>query len=58
VTAILGDCSPANLGRRKSFKWRTYPRDVLPAFVAEMDFTTAPLGSRPATDWVFAVSQT
>lgn len=39
---MLGDCSLANLGRRKSFKWRTYPPDVLPAFVAEMDFTAAP----------------
>ena len=41
MKAILGDCSLADLGRRKSFKWRTYPPDVLPAFVAEMDFTAA-----------------
>jgi cystathionine beta-lyase len=41
VKAILGDCSLTGLGRRKSFKWRTYPPDVLPAFVAEMDFTAA-----------------
>ncbi len=38
---ILGNCSLAELARRKSFKWRTYPPDVLPAFVAEMDFTVA-----------------
>ena len=38
---ILGSCSPAELAKRKSFKWRTYPPDVLPAFVAEMDFTVA-----------------
>jgi cystathionine beta-lyase len=41
VEAILGTCSPAELAKRKSFKWRTYPADVLPAFVAEMDFTVA-----------------
>ena len=29
------------LRRRKSFKWRAYPADVLPAFVAEMDFDPA-----------------
>jgi cysteine-S-conjugate beta-lyase len=41
VDPILGSCSPALLAKRKSFKWRTYPPDVLPAFVAEMDFTVA-----------------
>ena len=41
VETILGTCSPAELAQRKSFKWRTYPSDVLPAFVAEMDFTVA-----------------
>jgi len=29
------------LRRRTSEKWRTYPDDVLPLFVAEMDFTIA-----------------
>jgi cystathionine beta-lyase len=29
------------LRRRLSAKWRTYPSDVLPAWVAEMDFTLA-----------------
>jgi cystathionine beta-lyase len=38
VDKILGDCSLKRLRRRKSFKWRTHPPDVLPAFVAEMDF--------------------
>ncbi len=38
---ILGKCSLAELAQRKSHKWRTYPPDVLPAFVAEMDFTLA-----------------
>lgn len=41
MDAILGDCSLENLRRRKSHKWRTYPPDVLPAFVAEMDFDPA-----------------
>jgi bifunctional pyridoxal-dependent enzyme with beta-cystathionase and maltose regulon repressor activities len=41
VEPVLGNCSLAELARRKSFKWRTYPPDVLSAFVAEMDFTVA-----------------
>lgn len=41
METILGTCSPSDLAKRKSFKWRTYPADVLPAFVAEMDFTVA-----------------
>jgi cysteine-S-conjugate beta-lyase len=41
VEPLLGNCSLAELTRRKSFKWRTYPPDVLPTFVAEMDFTVA-----------------
>ena len=36
------------LRQRRSFKWRTYPADVLPAFVAEMDFDLA----RPVIDAV------
>ncbi|HVE27463.1 MAG TPA: hypothetical protein VNC22_18780, partial [Sporichthya sp.] len=30
------------LHRRHSTKWRSYPPDVLPAWVAEMDFAAAP----------------
>lgn len=30
------------LRRRRSAKWRTYPADVLPLTVAEMDFDLAP----------------
>ncbi len=41
VDSILGDCSLATLRARTSHKWRTYPPDVLPAFVAEMDFDPA-----------------
>jgi cystathionine beta-lyase len=33
--------SLADLRKRKSEKWTTYPEDVLPAFVAEMDFPLA-----------------
>lgn len=43
---ILGTCDLADVRRRKSFKWRTYPPDVLPSFVAEMDFRVAePIGA-------------
>ena len=38
---LLGACSLPALRQRTSFKWRTYPEDVLPAFVAEMDFDLA-----------------
>ena len=38
---MLGSCSEEELRKRKSYKWRTYPPDVLPAFVAEMDFDLA-----------------
>jgi cysteine-S-conjugate beta-lyase len=41
MDALLGDCSLERLRLRKSFKWRTHPPDVLPAFVAEMDFDLA-----------------
>jgi cysteine-S-conjugate beta-lyase len=41
VDPLLGGCSLPELRRRTSLKWRTYPEDVLPAFVAEMDFDLA-----------------
>jgi cystathionine beta-lyase len=41
VDTVLGTCDLTDLRRRKSHKWRTYPADVLPAFVAEMDFDAA-----------------
>ena len=41
MDAILGECSLERLRRRRTYKWRTYPADVLPAFVAEMDFDVA-----------------
>jgi cysteine-S-conjugate beta-lyase len=41
VDPVLGDCTLENLRKRTSHKWRTYPPDVLPAFVAEMDFDPA-----------------
>jgi cystathionine beta-lyase len=41
VDPLLGTCSLTELRRRRSFKWRAYPPDVLPSFVAEMDFTLA-----------------
>ncbi len=50
VDALLGTCSLPELRRRTSFKWRTHPAEVLPAFVAEMDFDLA----RPITEAVTA----
>ena len=38
---VLGTCSLESLRRRKSWKWTEYPADVLPAWVAEMDFDLA-----------------
>jgi cystathionine beta-lyase len=46
--ALLGNPSLAALRLRTSEKWRTYPDDVLPSFVAEMDFDLA----RPIIDAV------
>lgn len=34
--------SVERLRRRRSEKWATHPADVLPSFVAEMDFEPAP----------------
>jgi cysteine-S-conjugate beta-lyase len=41
VDALLGTCDLELLRQRRSYKWRSYPADVLPAFVAEMDFDLA-----------------
>jgi cysteine-S-conjugate beta-lyase len=41
VDQVLGKAELDQLRRRKSFKWRAFPPDVLPAFVAEMDFDIA-----------------
>ena len=38
------------LRRRTSMKWRTYPEDVLPLWVAEMDVPLAPPVVRAVTD--------
>ncbi len=38
---MLGSPSLQTLRKRKSVKWRSHPPDVLPAFVAEMDFDLA-----------------
>jgi cysteine-S-conjugate beta-lyase len=37
------DVSPAALRRAGGIKWGSYPSDVLPAFVADMDFAVAPV---------------
>jgi cystathionine beta-lyase len=41
VTLDFDDLSLEALRERQSVKWRMYPPDVLPAFVAEMDFPLA-----------------
>ena len=40
--ASFDDLSLGELRRRRSQKWAAFPSDVLPAFVAEMDFAVAP----------------
>jgi cystathionine beta-lyase len=42
VHAGFDDLSLEQLRKRRSQKWRAYPEDVLPAWVAEMDFPLAP----------------
>ncbi|HEY6276612.1 MAG TPA: aminotransferase class I/II-fold pyridoxal phosphate-dependent enzyme, partial [Streptosporangiaceae bacterium] len=42
MDALLGSCSLPELRRRTGAKWAAHPADVLPAFVAEMDFDLAP----------------
>jgi cystathionine beta-lyase len=41
VDPLLGTCALSELRQRKSVKWREYPPEVLPSFVAEMDFSLA-----------------
>ena len=41
-TDHLDQIDRATLQARKSEKWHTYPSDILPAWVAEMDFPVAP----------------
>src|SRR5688572_2354289 len=41
AVAPLTDITPEQLRRRRSAKWTAYPKDVLPAWVAEMDFPLA-----------------
>lgn len=40
--SMFDDISLHELRRRRSYKWRAFPSDVLPSFVAEMDFALAP----------------
>jgi cystathionine beta-lyase len=42
MSAELAVAPLSELRRRRSAKWRTYPSDVLPLTVAEMDFALAP----------------
>lgn len=38
----LNALTPGQLRARRTLKWNTYPQDVLPLWVAEMDYPTAP----------------
>ncbi len=42
MSSAFDSLSLAELRRRRSQKWRMYPEDVLPAWVAETDFPLAP----------------
>lgn len=42
MSSAFDNLSLPELRRRRSQKWRMYPDDVLPAWVAEMDFPLAP----------------
>ncbi len=50
----LDDLQIDRLRRRRGEKWRTYPDDVLPAWVADMDFPLAP----PLQDYLRELTQT
>lgn len=50
MDALLGTCSLPRLRQRTSAKWRAHPADVLPAFVAEMDFDLAAPIKQAVTD--------
>src|SRR5579864_6696018 len=41
ILAELDDLDLETLRRRRSIKWTAYPDDVIPAWVAEMDFPLA-----------------
>ena len=48
--SVFDDVSIAELRRRRSYKWNAFPSDVLPAFVAEMDFPLAQAVSKAIVD--------
>jgi cystathionine beta-lyase len=43
LPAAFDELSITELRRRRSYKWKAFPEDVLPAFVAEMDFPLPPV---------------
>ncbi len=42
MASLLSELTLADLRRRRSAKWREYPEDVLPLWIAEMDTPLAP----------------
>jgi cysteine-S-conjugate beta-lyase len=54
LSPTLTDLSLVDLRRRRSAKWTHYPPDVLPAWVAEMDFPLAPPVTRVLQDAIDA----
>jgi len=51
-STLFDDLSLDALRQRRSEKWRRYPEDVLPAWVAELDFPLAPPVHRALADAV------
>jgi cystathionine beta-lyase len=54
LSPTLTDFPPGDLRRRRSAKWTHYPPDVLPAWVAEMDFPLASPVTRALQDAIDA----
>jgi len=50
AASVFDDLALTELRARRSEKWTTYPADVLPAFVAEMDFPLAEPIKRTLTE--------
>lgn len=52
MSSVYDSVSPEAMRRRKTSKWSNYPEDVIPLWVAEMDFPTAPVIAEALADAV------